>query len=530
MACLISLLPAAGHDQLWFLLMSQRWLHGGKIYGPALFDSNPPLIVWLSGVPVWLGEQVHFSSPAIGKLLVLLAALVSATLSVDFLSRLAPISRLQTTWLALAYMILFTVAPARDFGQRDHLTALLCLPYVLGAAMDYGPVRGTSSRPGLLLLRYLAGALAAIGICLKSHQALIPVAVELTLLLRPPDRSKDTIPPRHIRLKTLLRPEPRLVLLFGGIFLFLIRQFTPVYFTLALPTLRDTYWAIGHLTPLQLLAEAPQLHILAAISLTLFVLSSRRSEPLPFRPAIRLLLAAAGAATAAYYIQGTGWYYQQLPAISLFGAALALQLLDLPVLIRLPAPSWLPRVAAALAVLAIALTAHFTGYPFTRNRSFAFTSPDPAFFAHLPPGTPVAIITTSVDDAMMPIAGFQLFWAQRTNNVWTLPAILRSEDPQASQSQGRHLKHAISPSRLAELDRQQHTWMTEDLNRWRPQLVLVARCQQLEVHCQELEDRHDDLLAWFKRDPAFRSVWARYRYTCSSGDYDAYTLKGEPSP
>jgi len=85
----------------------------------------------------------------------------------------------------------------------------------------------------------------------------------------------------------------------------------------------------------------------------------------------------------------------------------------------------------------------------------------------------------------------------------------------------------IPPKQLADLDRLQHAWMVEDLNRWHPQLLLIERCQDPNVHCQTLEDRHDNLLAWFQRDPAFRAVFAQYRYLRSSGPYDAYTLQPE---
>ncbi len=303
------------------------------------------------------------------------------------------------------------------------------------------------------------------------------------------------------------------------VFLAAIRLLAPLYFTLALPTLRDTYWAIGHLTPAELFTQSIQLHILGALALALFFVRRQPARLNPLRPAIRLLLAAALASTLAYYLQGTGWYYQQLPAISFFACALALELLTSPAFLHLPDSPWLPRATLALAILALALTTHFMGYPFTRDRSFAITSPDPTFFTGLPPGTPVAMITTSVDDSMMPTERYHLLWAQRTNNVWTLPAILRTEDPQ-----GPAPRHAIPPKRLAALQSQQHAWMVEDLRRWRPQLVLVARCQSPEVHCQELEDRHDDLLAWFARDPAFRDLWQHYRYLRTSGDYDAYVL------
>ncbi len=529
MAALLALLPAAGHDQLWFLLMGQRLLHGAIPYGPTNFDSNPPLVIWLSAIPVLLGEHLHLPASTPAKLIVTFAEILSAFLSLIFLQRLAPLSRAQITWLAFAFVVIFAVVPARDFGQRDHLTAILILPYVLAAATLRSagkpgapsfPAASTPERvayrsigataPAQMLLSILTGLLAAIGICLKPHHALIPVAVELTLLILPRPADSPTI---SSRLRTLLRPEPLTIVLSGLVFLFAIHTFAPAYFTLALPTLRDTYWAIGHLTPLQLLAQSPQLHLLAALTLALFF-----RKPLPARhPATHLLLAAAVAATAAYYLQGTGWYYQQLPAISLFAAALALELLAFTP--TRPTPAWAPKATAALGLVALALTTHFTGYPFTNDRAFNITSPDPTFFTSLPPNTPVAILTTSVDDTMMPTARYHLLWSQRTNNVWTLPAILRTKSPQ-----GQPPRHHIPPDRLAALIAQQHRWMAEDLTHWHPRLILVARCQDPAVHCDELEDRHDNLLAWFEQDPAFREIWTHYHFLRTSGAYDAYTL------
>jgi hypothetical protein len=242
-----------------------------------------------------------------------------------------------------------------------------------------------------------------------------------------------------------------------------------------------------------------------------------------------MLLTAGGGATLAYLLQGTGWYYQQLPALSFFGAALTLQLLEVLEQARTAPPRWTVPAAAALGLVAVALTAHFTGYPVTRERAYAAVfadpaMPDPGFFNALPPGTPVAILTTSVEDSMMPVERYHLAWAQRTNNLWTLPAILRSESrpPPA---------WGLAPSRLAQLDAMQHRWMVEDLTRWQPELVLIQRCQDPAVRCQELEDRHDDLLAWFQRDPDFAALWSRYVFRGARGDFYAYTLRpAPPSP
>jgi hypothetical protein len=510
MASLLALLPAAGHDQIWFLLMAHRWLAGAQIYGPEIFDSNPPGIVWLSAIPVLLAHTLHLSETFAAKLLVTILETATSFLSLYFLRRARPATkRYEIPALLFAAIVLFYVVPARDFGQRDQMLAFLILPYILAAAIPY------RTQP-LTLARSIAAILAAIAICLKPHHALIPIAIELTLLLTP---TQSPIPnpqsPIFSRLRNLFRPETILLILLGLAFLAAIHHFTPLYFTTALPITRDTYWAIGHLPIPALALEAIELLILAVISITLYIRTKPRDT------LITVLLAAATAATLAYFIQGTGWYYQQLPAICLFGATLTLQLLDLYATKPLTLPTWLPKTTAALTVIALALTTYFTGSPFTEDRAFAITSPDPAFFTSLAPNTPVAILTTSVDAAMMPIARYHLTWAQRTNNLWLLPAILRSETPGAGMPPNR----ILPPATVASLDALQHRWMVEDLTRWRPELILIHRCQKASVHCQELEDRDDDLLAFFQRDPAFADLWQHYAYAGSRGEFDAYTLK-----
>ena len=538
MAALLALLPAAGHDQLWFLMMSRRWLTGAQLYGPQAFDSNPPGVVWLSALPVLLGNTLHIPTTFAAKLLVILAETAATTLSYSFLKRARPSTRAyELPALLFSAIVLFYVVPARDLGQRDQILAFLILPYILAAIIPFRDHR-------LVLARITAAIMAAVGICLKPHYALIVITVELILLLKPskllteppkldagsskleaqsdppsfkpsPKTSASETPSR---IRQLLRPEPILIALIGIDFLAAIHHFTPLYFTSALPILHDTYWAIGHLSLPALALEAIELCILATISLALYLRTKPRS------PAVLILLIAASAATLAYIIQGTGWYYQQLPAIDLFGAALTLQLLDLAqskpsALAKIP--RWLTPTVTALSVLALALTTHFTGYPFTPDRSFAITTPDPAFFTALPPNTSVAILTTSVDAAMMPIERYHLTWAQRTNNLWLLPAILRSETPTA----GIPPRRILTPSAITALDNLQRRWMVEDLTHWHPQLILIDRCQDPTVQCQELEDRHDNLLAFFLRDPAFATLWQSYTYTGSHGDFDAYTLK-----
>jgi hypothetical protein len=503
MGALLALIPAAGHDQLWFLLMAERWLHGATLYGPEIFDSNTPAIVWLSAIPAAIANATGCNAAEIGKLLVTLLGAVLALVSVSILSRIDPsIRKSQKTFLAFAFISLWMVAAARDFGQRDHLTAMLCTPYVLLAA---------TRKPASLKLHLLVGLLAAAGVCLKPQQALVPLVIEAALL-----SGLGTVPRKFsVNWK---RPEPAVLILIGAIFVAAIAHFSPLYFSAALPTLLSTYWAIGHLSVLALAAQSLQLHFLGLLASSIYFTAIRRRET-SLRNAIKMLLVAGLAATAAFYYQGTGWYYQQLPAITFFGLAVALEAIVISRSRQLSIPTWTPWATSALGVLAIALTIHYSGYPFSSemfsaDRRYAIETPDPSFFRDLPAGTAVATLTTSVDDAMMPVARYRLTWAQRTNNLWTLPAILRAKDG--------HAPKRLTDVKLAQLSAQQRLWMLQDFERWRPTLVLVARCQSPDVHCQELEDRHDNLLAFFLADPAFADIWKHYAFQRSSGPYDAY--------
>ena len=497
MGALLAFLPAAGHDQLWNLYVARHVLDGSQLYGPEFMESNPPLIVWLSMLPAALGHLTHIPAPATGKALVILLEAGIAAVCLRQLRRILPLNATQITALAFAFVTLFNVVPARDLGQRDYLLTLLCLPYLL-AAVRTGK---NPSAPTSILKHALIGLTAGLGLALKPHQAILPIAIELYLIFR--SRS----------LRTLLRPEPFAILATAIGYLAAIRHFTPDYLTIVLPILRDTYWAVGSLTFPQLLWQAIELHILATLA---FYLHFKWRNSTVYALPSTVCLVAGVASTLAYYLQGTGWYYQQLPAITFFALALVFEILPL---LDCPVPTWTPKAALALAVLALALTTHFMNYPFTEARSFAIDTPDPTFFENLPPGTTVATLTTTVDYTVMPAERYQLTIAQRYPHLWMLPAILRNEQPDSSHPP----RHIIPPARLAELDRLQHQFTVEDFRRWHPQLVLIERCQKPDIHCQLLEDRDDDLLAWFLRDPAFAAEWKPYTFVGFRGPFDAFT-------
>ncbi|HEX9200808.1 MAG TPA: hypothetical protein VF865_14690, partial [Acidobacteriaceae bacterium] len=195
----LALLPAVGHDQMWCLYVAQRLLHGTTLYGPRLLESNPPLIMWMLLLPSGAARILHLPQSLVFKLFVLATGAATAFTSLHLLRRFpSPPAKTRLWALAFAFVCVFGAIPARDFGQRDHLLAVLFLPYVLATALD----AETSPAPSRLRLWMLIAIVivAGVGISLKPHHLLVPAAIEAALLLKR-SRTQNT-------LRAILRPAP----------------------------------------------------------------------------------------------------------------------------------------------------------------------------------------------------------------------------------------------------------------------------------------------------------------------------------
>jgi hypothetical protein len=68
----------------------------------------------------------------------------------------------------------------------------------------------------------------------------------------------------------------------------------------------------------------------------------------------------------------------------------------------------------------------------------------------------------------------------------------------------------LSPERLIQLANLQRADSVEDLNYWRPSIVLVERGTS-QHSCQGIEGKNFDMISWFSQSPAFAAAWSPYR-------------------
>ncbi|WP_035350359.1 hypothetical protein [Edaphobacter aggregans] len=486
-----------GHDQTTCLFEAQRFLGGDEIYGPRLSETNPPVIIWFSAVPLLLAQGLHLAPGAVFRVIVAAMVLV-ATLwctSIVYRTRSSAITNAFSLGLlgCFTVMVLFAVG-GYDFGQREHLVVILLLPYLLAS---------TAPDPSRLLLweRCVIGTCAGLAVWLKPHFILVVLAFEF---LR-------AIQTRSFR--RILSPQIISFAATGILILLLVLVATPRYRTRTLPLLFDTYWGLGTSTTLALAVNSSvYLLLIGILFIAWYLLRRRLCDPATSSG----LLLASFAAFIAYDLQHTDWQYHRYPYRAFLLLAITWLGIDLlsPYFGRLSRARRLTGLSAAALLLC-----GLSGPLNAKLPNHVYTEVDPVF-SRLPPSTTVYAISTGV----VPLASayyFHLDWGGRFAHLWLIPAILQNETGAKNPSAPFKRLPPETVAYLADLQRRE---TTEDLNRWRPKVVLVERCR-VESTCQGLEGKNIDLLAWFERSPAFAAAWSQYRRQPSTLErFDVYTL------
>jgi len=129
---------ALNHDVAWVLDSSRRLLHGGE-FGVDVVDSNPPLIWWISSIPMFVAEGLGVAPIPLFRVFVALLALCSMFMTERLLRPRFPAVARGWIMLTLAFVLfiptiiisretLFHDAPAYDYW-------LLILSGILGIAI-----------------------------------------------------------------------------------------------------------------------------------------------------------------------------------------------------------------------------------------------------------------------------------------------------------------------------------------------------------------------------------------------------------
>ena len=475
-----------GHDQAWYLFAAQRDLDRVHLYGPGLSDTNPPLIIWLSIIPDLLARALHLSMVVSFRLIISLLILASVSWCIRLFRR-ADAPSVGSLWSLLALCVLFVelkVLPY-DFGQREHLLVILTLPYFCAVAFE-----SVSKLPSLE--RCALGVAAAVAICLKPQHALVFVAFELVLAIW------------NRTLRRIISPELLAMLLTGAIYLVLVRVLTPLYTKEVIPLIIDTYWAYATDTTASLLHT---MDISVALASAFIVCAYFLRRFLTFVLPIVALAGCSLAATVSYSIQHVDWAYHAYPIDAFLTLAILFLAVDLlwrlsRDLISVPE---IPFSVALLALLTLVCVTSIVIAKFPSHINTNRSKLDQALSQYKTPQTVYIFSTTLLPFAEVFNQGFT--WGGRFPCLWTLPALIQNErGPSVPPS----LFKSLPPDKLAQRSTTQRLQVAEDLNLYRPSVVLVEQCTKRHP-CQALEGKDFDMIPWFLQNPEFAAAWSHYQ-------------------
>jgi hypothetical protein len=217
-------------DKDWLLLAAREWL-GGRELDVEVIEVNPPLIVWLYAIPVWV--SLHYGFLKDYMVLALMGLLLSG-LSVYTCLRLIRLhpafdgnaQRQFDFALMLALLFIFFTSPVY-FCDRDHLFWILIFPYLLRFMPGLARVRITSPITlGISLL-------AALGFCIKPH-TLIVFAILQALVMR-----------RERSMNILMSIENRIIYAAALLYFACVLLFVPEYIHVIMPMAFATYSAFS---------------------------------------------------------------------------------------------------------------------------------------------------------------------------------------------------------------------------------------------------------------------------------------------
>jgi hypothetical protein len=478
-------------DESGFLYLAGRVLDGQR-HGLDFLEINPPLAIWLSMPPVLIHRMTGWHSWVIW--VVMVAGMIAACLwlTARWLKLVEP-SASRRVWFMLAAGFAGLLLPGQEFSEREHLAMALALPYLALAAARADRLRLSSRTAGI------TGVLAGVGFSLKPHFVVTWLLVEAWLLLR-------------LRRETFRRVELPLVMATGGVYLALVFLVAPDYPPMILDLAPHYQAYLKNPLGTVVLMAGPALLLIGGVAL-----AARHAATEPDGMRDVLSLGFLGYLLAGI-LQLKGLSYHYLAA-----AGIGFLLLVRVWQTRPARLSWQPsgitlRLGFGLIILMPLLTLRDAVRELLRPGSVR-TEFDPAYPAlltrvqSLAAGKPIVVLSSNMNDGWPLTLDAGSSWASRYMHFWPMAAVYHDEIL-------AHPLGVVQPRPYIEragFERRFSDQLIEDLERYRPRLLVVVRPDSGEVYGGHA--RRFDYLGYFGSDPRFREMLEGYRELSPIGIY-----------
>ncbi len=281
-------------DVSYLIHAANQLLQGGH-YATDIFETNPPMILYLYMPIIGLTKLIPLSINTATYVYMFLLTLISAMVCLYLLKRLMKESqdyRLSLFFCGL--LCVFIIFPVVMFAQREHLLLIFMFPYLLCAALRL------DNKPINPWLAIGVGVFAGLGFSIKPYFLAAPCLIEFLFILQ------------KRKLFAWVRIESLSIISVLILYLITIFIFQPGYLTIVLPLVSKYYFFV---------IKQPWFYMLSMgyvnFTLIIAVIYTFYGGYDNYSHLGRVIYAALLGMIAAFIISQNVWYYHVYPALSL---------------------------------------------------------------------------------------------------------------------------------------------------------------------------------------------------------------------
>lgn len=465
-------------DVSYLLHATEQLLAGGR-YGPDIFETNPPMILYWYVPACLLVNMLSINLITAAEIYVSCLMVLSAGICFVLLRRFT-VDNKKIYFMMLYFSILFVmfIMPMIAFAQREHLLLLFMLPYLLAASL---------ALEGKAIHAWLAagiGLFAGLAFALKPYFLATFCLVELWFILKK----------RHIfgwvRIESLVIISV-FVLYLGSIFIY-----QPEYITVILPLIAKYYFVAIKQPWVDILLKPQVVFCLIAVIVYPFFMRNDAYENIGmvfFLALIGMLLA--------FFIPQTAWFYHLLPA---FGLALILMMH-----IVAQDMHYLRDGARGIIVLIIfifpMINCYGMFYHFIQHKK---THPIVEFFNKLSEEHTINCFTALGTSSCFPI-------------LYDIKdSVYQSRFPFFWWHKGLQQAETKKNIELAVIEKDKSTLLNaiaDDLNHYQSKWIIM---DTQSFNC--VSKSPCDVIEIFNKNPAFKLAWQHYKYYSKVDKYNVY--------
>lgn len=469
----------ADGDKAWLLLCADKLFDGRRPYVDSM-EINPPLVLWLYQIPVFVSRILQlYSGWVLGALTLGLCAF-SIFLSAKLLRHHAGLATNTNAYRFILWLLAFILVFWPNtiyFADREHLFITLTLPYFLRflpGLNGYLPPKST---------RWIIALMAALGFCIKPHFMVFFITVQLLNLAF------------TRKLSSVFCLENWVIGISALLYLFAAYRLTPEYFFIIIPIAAATYGGYNNGIGTTIFLYFP-----AAFSFLFAFAGLQWKSTTAFRRDCWYIITLM-IASVLYININNGWLYTFFPLNSFVMLAVGWIMLDCVWLLAAasdPKTRYNLKVSRFFCVVVLFFNIVGTLLPFWLMLSSTYPT------THRDRLVP-AFIETIQDEKAPSFGAFSIatnFWPRlvtatgakmetRFQNLWPLPKFIISDENFTRQYQW-----VIDYTAEG---------LADDLNNNKAAIVFVDSSPFFGK-----TGKHLDIIAYLSRNPKFAAAWKPY--------------------